>query len=580
MNETSTLYPLELFRLLEVMWRERFSGTIVLRARDETATIYLQEGSVRYATTTEITGTFPGYLLSEQLFSREKIHDWLERCGEEQRTLEDLLLAEGVLDARAVVAIKADQCTVVFARAFSLKANVEVRPNRGDALIFGDLVLNPHDALFQCVAEGFAYPHRVQDLRPYLTHKILERGPTFFRLWPLFRRWFDTAPVAALFDSAEGLSGLDPSKKKTSLKLTYTYLMRETAMAHFADEPPRESVLHEDQKPSPPSPKPAPKPAPAKPLRREPTVPGGYPIAKVPSISGPLAPPPPANPERRVSPQVPRGNAAAPFDDPSESFADLRGSLVGGELIEASELARTQTCYAFLGLKPSAPLSEIRAGWLAMRRRYEDDRYQGLMLRTAAATALKELQKRTEFAYDTLTDLRRRQEHDARFGIEDALSKDMLEDVFYAEGLFKAAQIRLTEGSHAEAVQLLDEAFIRSPTEPEYLSYLAFAIFTGQEASKNLGPIDEEPDALLARALAMNPKLESAWLFKARMMDMSGQASHAMGAYLTVLDIDAHNDEAKRAVRAFREAGVSPSGRLRRGLAQRLGRLLGGRGSR
>ena len=53
-----------------------------------------------------------------------------------------------------------------------------------------------------------------------------------------------------------------------------------------------------------------------------------------------------------------------------------------------------------------------------------------------------------------------------------------------------------------------------------------------------------------------------------------------MGAYMTVLDIDAHNDEARRAIRAFKDAGVSPSGRLKRELAQRLGRLLGRRAPR
>ena len=93
------------------------------------------------------------------------------------------------------------------------------------------------------------------------------------------------------------------------------------------------------------------------------------------------------------------------------------------------------------------------------------------------------------------------------------------------------------------------------------------------------GAEDDDPEALLTRALAMNSRLESAWLFRARIMDQSGEASRAMGAYLTVLDIDPHNDEARGAVRAFKEAGVSPAGRLRRELAQRLGRLLGRRGA-
>ena len=108
MTGTSTLYPFELFRLLEALWEDRFAGSVALRALDETTTLYLVDGQVRYATTTDVTGTFPGYLLTERIFSRDEIHSWLKRCGEEQRTLEDLLLSDGVLDAAAAVALKAD----------------------------------------------------------------------------------------------------------------------------------------------------------------------------------------------------------------------------------------------------------------------------------------------------------------------------------------------------------------------------------------------------------------------------------------------------------------------------------------
>ena len=581
MTASTTLYPLELFRLLEAMWDDRFNGSAVLRARDETTTLYLESGQVRYATTTEMSGTFPGYLLTEQLFSRDEVHAWLQRCGGEQTTLEDQLLSEGVLDASAIVAIKADMCQGIFARAFSQPSRAELRPSTGDPLLFGELLLDPHDALFQCVAEGHVFPHRIADLSDYLERGRLRRGPAFYRLWPTFRRWFDPSFVAPIFNAEQGLASLGGSRKERSLRFTYTYLFLETGMAHFGDEALRPAKMsHPWSRPTETG-RPQPSPPPPTPLKREATVPGGFPVVSVvPNETGPLAPPPPANPSRRVSP----GGATEPdvqrVVDPSESFADLRGNLVGKDLIEASEAAQGQDCYGFLGIAPDASLSEVRAAWQSMRRRYEDERYRGLMLRTEAKGALRALQKRTEAAYDTLTDLRRRLDHDTRFGITGALAKNVLEDVFYAEGLFKAAQIRLTEQRLEEAAQLLDEAFIRNPSEPEYLSYLAFALFMGRSAGGSMEGVDDDPEGLLSRALAMNSRLESAWLFRARIADQSGQASRAMGAYMSVLDIDAHNDEARHAVQAFKAAGVSPSGRLKRELAQRLGRLLGRRGPR
>ena len=98
MSASTRLYPLELFRLLEAMWDDSFSGSIVLRSRDETATLYLSDGQVRYATTSALAGSFPGYLLTEELFSRDEVHAWLEHCSGAQRTLEDHLLEEDVLD--------------------------------------------------------------------------------------------------------------------------------------------------------------------------------------------------------------------------------------------------------------------------------------------------------------------------------------------------------------------------------------------------------------------------------------------------------------------------------------------------
>ena len=580
MTPSTTLYPLELFRLLEVMWDDRFSGSLVLRARDETTHLYLEDGQVRYATTTEVSGTFPGYLLTEQLFSRDAIHSRLERCGSAQMTLEEHLLAEGVLDASAVVAMKTDLCQGIFARAFSLPSSAEIRPSRGAPLLFGDLVLNPHDALFQCVAEGHVFPHRLTNLGGYISRGPLLRSQAFYRLWPLFRRWFDPSFVAPIFNATEGLASLGGSRKEQSLRLTYTYLFIETGMAHFADEAARPATMSQaralsaqlSEEASPVGPQAS---AP-KPLRREATVPGGMPSISLPNETGPLAPPPPANPDRRVNPDP----SPEPVVDPSESFADLRGNLVGSELIEASELAQGQSCYHFLGLNAEAALSEVRAAWQTMRRRYEDERYRGLMLGTRAKVALKELQKRTEAAYDTLTDLRRRLDHDVRFGVPGALSKTVLEDIFYAEGLFKAAQIRLTEERLDEAAQLLDEAFIRNPMEPEYLSYLAYTLYLAREAKLSIDADSDDPQSLLSRAIAMNSRLESAWLFRARIADQMGQASRAMGAYMTVLDIDPHNDEARHAVQSFKAAGVSPSGRLKRELAQRLGRLFNRRGAR
>ena len=49
--------------------------------------------------------------------------------------------------------MKADMCQSVFARLFSIASRAELLPSRGAPLLFGELLLNPYEALFQCVAE-------------------------------------------------------------------------------------------------------------------------------------------------------------------------------------------------------------------------------------------------------------------------------------------------------------------------------------------------------------------------------------------------------------------------------------------
>ena len=50
----------------------------------------------------------------------------------------------------------------------------------------------------------------------------------------------------------------------------------------------------------------------------------------------------------------------------------------------------------------------------------------------------------------------------------------------------------------------------------------ALVVRACEGAFVELTSVDEEPQALLSRALAMNPKLESAWLFRARVADQLG----------------------------------------------------------
>ncbi len=712
MDVQDTLYPFELLSLLDALREGDFTGAVQLHAESGTTVLYVVDGQVRYATTTDVQGSFPAYLITEDVFPAERVRGWLDACTDDEITFEDFLLERRRIDPEGLVQLKADLGRLVFASAFNLTASVHVEPAHGPPPDFGEVVLDPYAAIFQCVvemplAEVFAGVLSTYRDRP------LRRGPEFFVMLPALKHWFPHPQVPRFLAEPSTLDQITQgmSDRREEALLAEVFAMRLAGMIHFQGEPPRRALLRhpvrrrrrgdpgsapgrartrrEPAEPRPPATEsgdtlkvsgsrghrpdtgsdhpaskttkhPAPvgggrsgdeasmsgsppagagtqpgarmsvdqlhagtrhgmaaKVTPSPSWQAEvPAAHGGYdhafelaldgPAGRADEAAGPFdrSGPRPEPPRHAVDDAAPvpahRSPASAVAAEPrggrtsfvprapapqepevphnvgvvAESFADLRGSLVGQGLIEAAERSREQDLYSFLAVEPTAPLSDIRGAHMKAARRYAATNYQGFMLPGAAGAALRALQARTEEAYETLIDLRKRREHDRAHRVVGCLNQPELEDLFYAEGVFKAAQIRMASGSNADAVSLLEDAISKNGREPEYRSYLAWALFgaglAGDHASSRLGG----PDELLATALEMRPKLESAWLFKARIADHRGDGASALAAYYSVLNTNPDNDEARLTIRAYREAGIEPARQERTGLAERIAQML------
>ncbi|MGM0577061.1 MAG: J domain-containing protein [Myxococcota bacterium] len=598
MQFQDTLHPYELLPLLESLRRETFTGTVTLHADEGRTQLYLDGGVVRYATTTEVGGSLPAYLITEELFPRDRIHRWLEECTDEERTLEALLLERHRVDPRGLVHLKEDLARLVFARAFHLTAAVDLEPTPGDAPDFGDLVLAPYEALFECCAEHPEYG-AIFDALQGRWEVPLRRARAFFVQFPTFRRFFPGSVVPGLIDTSPTLAGLLQDSDAPEETVAQVFAMRLAGMVFLQGEEPRPVVLRPEVRP-PLTASPAPRPPASAPPGRPTTAPGGHrrpitrpglPVATSEAETGSEAGPSETGPAGQtegpawvsrtahtvISPPPPV--EADDAERRAARFPDLRGGLVGEGLIEAARQAERMTGYEFLGVPPTAPLSRIRAAWQRIASRYREENFHGHHLPGEAGAALRRLQDRCQEAYDTLTDLRRRREHDALHRVEEGLSRDELDAMFYAEGVFKAAQIRMAREQWLEAMELLREAIGRAPDEPEYRSYLAWAAYgalvSEQESRRRL----PKPDALLDEALDLDPKLESAWLFRARMADHAGEADEACSAYYQVLNANPDNAEARDAVERFREEGLEPEISARPKLAERIARLLRGRPS-
>ena len=264
------------------------------------------------------------------------------------------------------------------------------------------------------------------------------------------------------------------------------------------------------------------------------------------------------------------GPAAAP----SDRALNLRDILVGESLIGAADQAERQDYYRFFGMGPMAPFSQLRAAYLAAWSQYGGARFEEYQLSPEALSALERLQTHIEEGYETLTNLDRRQGHNVGFGLDAEVPRRELERLFEAEELFKEAQIKLTDGDNGKAVELLHRSTSLNAMEPEYVAYLAWAITCASMWGQTVTAELPTPDKLLRKALRMDPRLESAWIFRARIAELSGDIKTALSSFVYALKANPDNEEAEQAVERLRAAGVELDPPKKTSLQDRLGGLL------
>lgn len=267
-----------------------------------------------------------------------------------------------------------------------------------------------------------------------------------------------------------------------------------------------------------------------------------------------------------------------PARDPSAGRRSLQDSLVSESLIRAAEQALEEHLYTFFGVTPDVPFSRLRAAYLRTWAQYDDSRYAGHDITPEARRALQEIHARIDRGYEQLTGRQSRVEHDRTHGIR--FDRAALGAMFDAEELFNEAQLRMSEGDNHAAVDLLMQAIKRFAGEPEYWSYLAWALTCAGMWGKDLPRGCDPPDELLERALRMDERLESAWIFRGRMAEVAGDLTIALTAFTQTLLCNPDNQEAQETVQRLRAAGIELAETRKQTLAERLSGLFGrfGRG--
>lgn len=600
----TSIYPYEMLELLEEFHRARFTGTATLEADGARSVLYVSKGTVRYARTTRLMGTFPAYLLTERIFHKSTLKAHLEKCTDDGISLERYLLDEDVLSPEDLRYLKRDLARSIFSRSFALTATVEVQPTARRTPEYRQPPMDPFLALFTAVNEDPSREVMEQTLAPSLDRK-LERGPEFFALLASFRSVFGRSKVTAMLDRRPTLRAIIDKIRDRNQAFALVFALYKSGMVAFEGEvlerSPLRMALATTKRPRAAE-ETAPRSGKRKRTNTQPGIGGqnqghedadedddlrhgrkdvitqpGIPIPASVYTAGP-------DPRKITQPQASaltgeeivavQGGPRPTTDPSSTSELSLRDILVGESIIGAAGQAEAQDFYHFFGVGLDAPFSALRAAYMKAWNQYDTGRFDEYQLSAEALAALERVQERIEIGYETLTEPRRRWEHNREFGLDTQVEPEQFEALFEAERLFEAAQEHMTRGDSGMAAQLLDEAARLNRDEPEYLAYLAWAVVCASMWGQRIPEGLEEPHHLLARALDMDPQLESAWVFKARLAELSGHLEGALAAFLEVLDANPENQEAMQAVQRLSADGVTLSTGAGGSLEDRLDRLM------
>ncbi len=181
---------------------------------------------------------------------------------------------------------------------------------------------------------------------------------------------------------------------------------------------------------------------------------------------------------------------------------------------------RRGTLFEALGVGHGAGEFEIRNAFAALARESHPDRLGPDPTREARALT-EEIFRQLSLAQDTLLNRER------RTGYELELRKgrprsdgDAVDRILAAEHRFREGEVLLTSGDASRARTAFEEATQLYPDQAEFYACLGWATWLEQRSA-------DAALALIAKALALNPRIDRAYVFRGHIARALGQAREA-----------------------------------------------------
>ena len=212
---------------------------------------------------------------------------------------------------------------------------------------------------------------------------------------------------------------------------------------------------------------------------------------------------------------------------------------------------RRGSLFEVLGVRPDASELEIRHAYSALAKENHPDRLGPDATAEARAFA-EDVFAQLTFAHDTLVDMHKRTEYELalRSGARRS-DGDEVERILKAEQLFREGEAHLAKDDPNAAVLAFSEAAQLYPDEAEFHACLGWATWLALSPDVNAA---QQARALLDKALALNPRIDRAYVFKGRIARALGKSQEAEAEFEKALLCNPACTEALHELRLSRQA--------------------------
>ena len=238
----------QLFKIGHKLRSQGFNGTITLQGSDGKTVIAFRNGAPIQASSTQVSLSFPAFLLRKRRLTREELKRYLEESSNRGVRLEELLVGRGLFSGKELLRLRRELSAYVFAMSFQME-KVPYRITPGEVVVGDDYnqyrnALELHEGLFRAVLGDNDIEHMSRMFADRWDHNF-EKTADFYRHMIQFRSVFYGEDISEfLMEQDPTASSVVDSAGDKESAVRQMFALCYTGMLKFQDDV--QSTIDED----------------------------------------------------------------------------------------------------------------------------------------------------------------------------------------------------------------------------------------------------------------------------------------------------------------------------------------------